>query len=127
MNKLSDFDLDLSRGIDGEKLAHELATTIEVKRDRRWQETGNVYIKYECFYQRSGQYELSGIAVTKSEYYGLVLEKDDEMPLVLYIKTDILKQAVKKYGRKIECYIEPNNSKGLLIKVEDLIKYAREN
>jgi hypothetical protein len=44
---LSDFDLDLTYGQVGEALVNDLLTggfTVEVKRDKRWAQTGNVYI-----------------------------------------------------------------------------------
>lgn len=48
MSKLSDFDLDLSVGHEGESLVNELLTngkTIEVKTDLKWKDTGNLYIE----------------------------------------------------------------------------------
>ncbi len=46
MSKLSDFDLDLSVGHEGESLVNQLLTngkTIEVKTDLKWKNTGNIY------------------------------------------------------------------------------------
>ena len=49
MSKLSDFDLDLSVGHEGESLVNELLTggkTVEVKTDLKWKDTGNLYIEW---------------------------------------------------------------------------------
>jgi len=53
MTKLSDFDLDLAVGQEGEALVEQLltgGTTVEVKTDLKWKDTGNLYIEY---YSRS--------------------------------------------------------------------------
>ena len=54
----SDWDIDLRDGQAGEsKLADLLRMeTIEVKTDRRWKDTGNLFIEESCFYQGSGQW-----------------------------------------------------------------------
>ena len=43
--KLSDFDLDLAKGHEGEGLVEQLltgGTTVEVKTDLKWKDTGNL-------------------------------------------------------------------------------------
>ena len=64
--KNSNWDLDLRAGEAGEmKLADLLSMdTIEVKTDRRWHETGNLYIETECFQQSTQTWEDSGISVS---------------------------------------------------------------
>ena len=55
MGKQSDFDLDFAYGREAELLVEDILTgglTVEVKRDRRWVETGNIYIE-TAFYSRS--------------------------------------------------------------------------
>jgi len=119
MTTLSSFDLDLGFGHEGESLVEELLTggkTIEVKRDRRWSETGNIYIEVECFFQRSNSWEPSGLSVTEASYWAFVLEQS-----VFMVPTHILKLVVEQYGRKISCAIPPNESRGYLIRVEDLL------
>jgi len=116
---LSSFDLDLGYGKDGENLVEELLThgrTIEVKRDRRWSETGNIYIEVECWYQRTNSWEPSGLSVTEAEYWAFVLEQS-----VFMVPTHILRLVVEQFGRKISCSIPPNESKGYLITVNDLL------
>ena len=120
----SSFDLDFSYGQAGENLVEELLTggkTIEVKRDRKWHSTGNVYVEVECWYMRTESWEPSGVMVTKAAYWAFVLEKG-----VLMVPTDHVLYAIKNYGREITCEIPPNISKGYLITVDDLMKAMRE-
>ena len=68
----SDFDLDYGYGLQGENLVDALlrgANTVEVKRDRRWWDTGNIFIETECYFQTSQSWEQSGLSVTKAEYW----------------------------------------------------------
>lgn len=124
---LSSFDLDFSYGKEGENLVEELlggGRTVEVKRDRKWHQTGNLYIEVECWYLKSQSWEPSGLSVTKADYWAFVLERG-----VLLTPLDILKSVVKAWGREITCEIPPNRSKGYLITANDLltgIKYWRE-
>jgi hypothetical protein len=119
----SSFDLDFSYGQAGENLVEELLTqgkTIEVKRDRKWHSTGNVYVEVECWYMRTESWEPSGVMVTKAEYWAFVLEKG-----VLMVPTDHVLYAIKNFGREITCEIPPNRSKGYLITVDDLLTAMR--
>lgn len=56
--KNSDWDLDFRFGQAGEVLVNSLLTapieTVEVKTDRRWKETGNLYIEVYCWSKRAG-------------------------------------------------------------------------
>jgi hypothetical protein len=120
----SDFDLDYGYGLQGENLVDALlrgANTVEVKRDRRWWDTGNIFIETECYFQTSQSWEQSGLSVTKAEYWAFVLESG-----VILVPTNHVKYAVKIFGRAITCDIEPNRSKGYLIKAEDLLTAMKE-
>jgi len=122
--KNSSFDLDFTYGKEGENLVEQLLTggkTVEVKRDRKWWSTNNVYIEVECWYLSSQSWEPSGLSVTKADYWAFVLEKG-----VVMIPTDHLHYTVKNFGRQITCEIPPNRSKGFLITVEDLLTAMRE-
>ena len=124
MSNLSSFDLDFRHGQAGEKLVEDLLTegkTIEVKRDRKWWATGNIYIEISCWYQRSQSWEPSGLYVTEAEYWAFVLESG-----VILVPTEHVKYAVIVFGRRIECTIEPNQSRGYLIKAEDLLTAMKE-
>ena len=124
MSTLSSFDLDFRYGYAGEQLVEELLTngkTVEVKRDRRWHETGNLYIEVECWYNSTESWQASGIAVTEADYWAFVLEES-----VLMIPTINVIQAINQHGRQITCEIPPNKSRGFLITVNDLLAVMRK-
>jgi hypothetical protein len=117
--KNSNFDLDFSYGSEGEKLVKELLTgglTVEVKRDRKWHSTNNLYIEVECWYMTKQAWEPSGLSVTTASYWAFVLEQT-----TLIVPTDVLRKTVQEKGRQITCDIPPNKSKGYLITAEDLL------
>jgi hypothetical protein len=120
MVKNSDFDLDLKFGVEGENTVANLLSidTVEVKRDARWKETGNLYIETECWYNSSQSWEPSGLSVSKATHYAFVLEG-----MVVILPTDQLKEITYSNGRPIECKIEPNPSKGYLIKLSHIVEY----
>jgi hypothetical protein len=124
VENLSSFDLDFRYGQEGESLVQQLLTeggTVEVKRDRKWHATNNLYIEVECWYQRSDSWEPSGLSVTKASYWAFVLEQG-----VLLVPTGHVRHAIQKYGREITCEIPPNRSKGYLITVENLLDVMKE-
>jgi hypothetical protein len=123
MTNKSSFDLDFSFGREGEELVEQLLTKgkrVEVKRDRKWQDTGNVYIETACFFTKKNEWAPSGLAVTEAEYWAFVLKTT-----VLMISTQVLQFAVQTYGKDITCQIPPNLSKGYLVKVVDLIEATK--
>ena len=123
MTNLSDFDLDFSYGKEGENLVEALlggGKTVEVKRDRKWHNTGNLYIETECWYLKSNSWEPSGLSVSKADYWAFVIERG-----VILVPLDILKSVVKAWGREITCEIPPNRSKGYLIMAHDLLTGIR--
>ena len=124
MSKLSDFDLDLSVGHGGEALVNELLTggkTIEVKTDLKWKNTGNLYIETVCWSHNNSEWYPSGLSTTKADVWAFVLEGT-----VLLVPTQILKQAVTVWGHPITCNIEPNPSKGYLIKPDKILQVVQE-
>ena len=123
MSSLSSFDLDFSFGKAGEQLVSDLLTEgkrIEVKRDRKWNVTGNVYIETDCFFTKSNAWAPSGLSITEAEYWAFVLNHT-----VLMLPTTTLWKAVRKFGRDITCEIPPNLSRGYLVKVVDLIEASK--
>lgn len=119
MSSLSDFDLDLSVGHEGENLVQAVLTgtkTVEVKKDLRWKDTGNLYIENLCWSHNQNCWYPSGLSSTKAEYWAFVLEKG-----IIVVPTEILKKVVLVRGRAIECKIKPNFSKGHLITPEDIL------
>jgi len=124
MTTKSSFDLDFSYGRKGEQLVEDLLTEgkrIEVKRDRKWHLTNNVYIEVECFFTKDNKWAPSGLAVTEAEYWAFVLKKT-----VLMLPTTVLWYAVKTFGKDITCQIPPNLSRGYLVKVVDLIEATKQ-
>ena len=74
------FDIDLEYGAEGEEAVKQLFAqlesghkTIEVKRDRRTLETGNLFI--ECMQKPRGhtEYKPSGIATSKADIWAFVI------------------------------------------------------
>jgi hypothetical protein len=64
MTNKSSFDLDFGYGRKGEQLVDELLTggrTVEVKRDRKWAKTNNLYIETECFFKKIEDWAPSGL------------------------------------------------------------------
>jgi hypothetical protein len=125
--KNSNWDLDLRAGEMGESRVADLLSldTVEVKTDRRWYETGNIYIETECFYQASQSWEPSGIRVSKATHWAFVLEDS-----VLIVPLHRLKEAVWEIGKPITCDIPPNPSRGYLVTPAQIlghIKQARIN
>ena len=120
---LSSFDLDFGYGKGGEDLVEELLTkgkTVEVKRDRKWHMTGNLYVEVECWYQRSQSWEPSGIRVSKATHWAFVLEDS-----VLIVPLHRLKEAVWEVAKPITCNIPPNPSRGYLIKPTTLLEHIK--
>jgi len=119
----SNWDLDLRYGQDGEESVRRLLTidTVEVKRDRRWKETGNLYIETSCYYVNDGAFKTSGVSVSKATHFAFVIED----LTILVSKSDLI-NTVKEYGRNISCKIEPNVSFGYLITIDSLLKWQVE-
>lgn len=122
--KNSDWDLDFRHGVDGEDMVANLLTieTVEVKNDRRWSETGNVYIETDCYYVKSQAWEPSGITVSKASHWAFVLDE-----VVVILPLERLKKIVERFGRPTTCNIPPNYSRGFLISVVELMAVIRDN
>jgi hypothetical protein len=116
----SDWDIDFRYGQQGEQMVKDLLSieTVEVKRDRRWKETGNLFIETSCFYVNEGVIKRSGLLVTKATHWAFVLED-----LTLIVSREDLFATLMQYGRKVECNIEPNVSTGYLITVAQLLQW----
>jgi hypothetical protein len=123
--KNSDWDLDYRDGYAGEQLVHGLLTggqTVEVKTDRRWKETGNLFIETECWYQASQSWEPSGLSVTSADYWGFVMED-----AILLVKTSQLAIFTPLKGHPVANNNPPNPSRGYLIKPEELLLEIKKN
>jgi hypothetical protein len=125
MVRFSDFDLDFRDGKEGEDYVEDvvkqiISGTIEVKRDIKWLQTGNIYVETECFFQTTQSWELSGLSVTKATHWAFVLGE-----MVIILPTEDLKTVVEVDGHAIQTDIEPNPTKGYLIKIEHIINKNR--
>ena len=120
----SDWDLDLRAGEEGEsKIADLLAIdTVEVKTDRRWKETGNVYIETTCYYVKDKQWKDSGIMVSKATHWAFMLED-----VALIVPKEYVLKATLEWGRPISCDIEPNPSRGYLITPNEIVEWVKRN
>lgn len=115
----NDFKFDLEFGVlDGETWFHDLVSEkkIEVKSDRRTQETGNVYIEY---WSRG---KPSGISTSQSDYYVYKVAEDE----AIIISTSKLKQKLKQLVNEGKARMDVkggdnNTSRGILCKLNDLI------
>ena len=118
---LSDWDLDLRYGQQGEVYVNRLLTspieTVEVKRDRRWKETGNLYIETECWSDVLACWYASGISTTKASHWSFILEDS-----VLTVPTERVSKAVAFYGVRREMNRPEYSTKGFTITVADLLK-----
>ena len=117
----SDWDLDLRFGQQGEVMVNSLLTapieTVEVKRDRRWKETGNLYIETECWSDVLACWYASGISTTKASHWSFILEDS-----VLTVPTQRVRLAIAKHGVKREMNRPEYSTKGFTITVADLLK-----
>ena len=120
--KNSSWDLDFRDGLLGESKVADLLhlDTVEVKTDRRWVETGNLYIETECYYQNEDAWKPSGIRVSEATHWGFVLEDS-----VLIVPLHRLKEIIWESGRPITCNIPPNPSRGYLITPAQLMEHVR--
>ena len=121
--KDSNWDVDYRDGLIGEGKIIELLSldTVEVKTDRRWNETNNVYIETECFYQEPQEWQPSGIRVSKATHWAFVLEDS-----VFIVPLHRLKEAVWEIGRPMTCNIPPNPSRGYLITPAQILEHVRQ-
>jgi len=117
----SDWDLDLRFGQEGEVFVNNLLTspieTVEVKRDRRWKETGNLYIETECWSDVLACWYASGISITRATHWSFILEDS-----VLTVPTNNIRKAIAIYGIRREMNRPEYSTKGLTITVQDLLK-----
>ena len=123
MGNKSDWDLDLRFGQEGEVAANALLTapieTVEVKRDRRWKDTGNLYIETDCWSDVRDEWYWSGITVTKATHWSFVLED-----ILITVPTVKIKLAVKTYGMPKEMNRPEYSTRGYLITVDNLLRVA---
>jgi hypothetical protein len=118
--KNSDWDLDFRFGQAGEQYVAHLVETVEVKTDRRWKETGNLYIEIYCYSTNTQGWYPSGLLATKASHWAFNLEGT-----VLIVPVVVLKDACTRFGKRINCEIPPNQSTGFLITVDNLMESTK--
>jgi hypothetical protein len=118
--KNSDWDLDFRFGQEGEQYVAHLVETVEVKTDRRWKETGNLYIEIYCWSPNTQSWYPSGLSSSKASHWAFNLEG-----AVIIVPVLVLKDACIKFGRQINCEIPPNQSRGYLITVDNLMESTK--
>jgi len=108
MNFNNDFRYDLKIGQKFEtKLYELLGKTIEVKRDFKCLETGNIFVEYES------RNKPSGIATSISDYYCYWLS---EYHFIMIEKEELKKLCRKYIGTKRDVLGgDMNTSKGILL------------
>lgn len=121
------FDIDIERGRQGEMFVlgilealKEGGSRVEVKRDDRSQETGNIYVEYQC--RRRDGWAASGIAVSEAQIWVFVLCLGD---LAVCVSTERLKQLARvayRRGRVAEETDGSHPTKGVLIRLTDLVR-----
>ncbi len=119
MGKFSDWDIDLAGGQYSEELVRRLfngKNKIEVKRDLRWRETGNLYIETEQFSTYYDKWIPSGVSISKADFWAFQLDT-----LILFVALDKLRQAILEENRPIQMKRQPP-TKGYLVKVSTVIK-----
>ena len=120
--KNSSWDLDFRDGVIGESKVADLLhlDTVEVKTDRRWKDTSNLYIETECWYVGDESWKPSGVRVSEATHWAFVLEDS-----VLIIPLHRLKEAVWEIGKPVTCNIPPNPSRGYLVTPAQLMEHIR--
>jgi hypothetical protein len=118
MTKYSRFDLDFKDGKIGEELAEMQIREIEVKHDRRWHETGNIFVETQC--RLATGWQLSGLSITESNYMSYVIGPSLISKSIITFPTRVFKSTVEKFGKPMECKMEPNPTRGFLVKLPDL-------
>ena len=118
MKPCGDFRWDLEVGQLAEQWLGDVLSgnTIEVKRDFRASQTGNVFVEFFC------RGKPSGIATSEADYWAFVIGTG----YVVILPTKALKEIVELHKEKglVMSGGDNNVSQGALVKVERLVKHA---
>ena len=117
------YDIDSEVGRQGSFFVMDIIDAlkgdrVEVKRDLKSQETGNIYLEYEC--KKRGRYVKSGLAITEADLWVFVLDHGD---LALAVSTDLLKKMGRvafTRGQKKECQRGSHPTRGVVIPISEL-------
>ena len=119
------FEQDLPEGVAAERFVQEILSgergAIEVKRDFKVSETGNIAIEFECRNRKSG------IAVTKALWWAIVLDGNlFAHEMVILVKTERLREISRELYKKRKFVTggdSGSNTKMVLIPIEEITKY----
>lgn len=125
-----EWDFTFQRGEVGEVLAESLLKgesvgSVEVKTDGRWQDTGNVYVEYEC--QHDSVWKRSGIATTTASHWAFVLEGTGT---VVFVETEVLKAIARDELKRSGPKMQPHGShptKGVAVPLSSVFDAQRTN
>lgn len=119
------FDLDFPEGEFAERLVRDLLGgergSIEVKRDWKVTETGNLAIEYEYRGRKSG------IATTEATWWAIVLDGCKfAHQMLIFIKTSRLREMAREIYKKGGTVKggDKMRSKMVLIPLEELVRYS---
>ena len=118
--KFLGFDHDFAFGEAGENFVKNLLTggkKVEVKTDRIWKKTGNLYIEHRCWQNLSQTWQDSGIKTTEADYWAFVVQQS-----ILIFPTGVVKNACKNPIGELPGGDFTNPSEGYLITVEQLLE-----
>lgn len=112
----SDFAYDLKLGQDEEVWLAELlrGKTVEVKRDYKAAQTGNLFVEYRS------RGKASGLATTRADFWAFILDGQR----VIIVPTEHLKKVAQRAynaGRTIRGG-DSNTSEGVLVKVREMVE-----
>lgn len=122
------FDIDLAYGQQGELLVASIVDSlrdgtgaIEVKSDRQWARTGNVYVELEC--KRRGSYVASGLQTTTATLWAFVVGYPE---VVLIVPTAMLHEEVwRPETRRAEETDGSHPTRGVLVPTQRLLARLR--
>lgn len=124
-----DFAVDLPFGTEGERLTRELlrgvigdgsALTVEVKRDARALSTGRVYLEYEQQPYGVGPWVRSGLAITKADYFAVVVGTT-----VIFASVPAWRYVGNLYGQNVDTG-GSNPTRGRVVPLASLIERLAE-
>lgn len=114
------WDIDLAYGKAGEGLVAEILADqghkVEVKNDRQWVNTGNIYVEAEC------RGKPSGIQTTEATWWVFVVSD----ACILILSTEALRSAVyNELGRPAQEKDGSHPTRGRLIPTRNLLAWIQ--
>lgn len=126
------FDVDYEYGHQGEMWVTNVVDAlkkdrVEVKRDGKFHQTGNLYVEYECW--RRGGWRQSGIATTTAELWVFVLGSSET---AIVIPTQLLKNVCRDLWRRDPRPVAEEKdgshpTRGVLVKLSYLMAVIQKN